>query len=743
MKPICRQTSVRCIIALTGLLHLACGCAVGQIELAPERPLDRIADIRGLSAEEAAKKSPVRVRGVVQWASGGPFSAFTVADDSAAIYVSKKLPLSQGKWTSPGDESMSLHPGLELEVEGYTYMGGYAPIIEPERVRIVGEGKPLPLRTVSIAHLHNGSEDAQRIELEPVVIQSVIDNFELDQRALLACSGTGNYALILVTPAEWNDPSKVVDSEVRVRGTVLTLYNSRAEQMGVRVVVPGKEDFQVLAPPPPEPFQVPKVDIGSLRRFRPEGLSPHRRLVEGMVTLVSADELVIQDQGRGVRAKVASSSGFQVGDRVRVAGFLETRQPIAFLANALAQKLASGPPPAPTPSTVESILEVKKNYAGQYWGQHPEDFDNRLVQLKGTIIGVLKAGADAFTLQSETGSQVVVRFASGSSGFSWPPAAGSLVELTGVASILHSADSPLPEFIRAVGMELMLRGPEDVRVIRAPSWWNAQRLWFALLSSAVVLAVAMTWVSLLRRTVKQQSLSIEQALRSHRNAELEHEAAKRERLRLAGDLHDGVHQLLNAASYRLESVASLARDSTAALPHVHAAQKILNRSQHEMRSLMWGIHEMSKAPPDFAELLSQALAGMDHWPEGLVKVISRGEPQTVPARAAGSLLLLAQEAVENALRHGRATQVEVLVDCTADALKLTIRDNGCGFDPKLPQPSPQGGLGLGSMRRRVDEMAGTFNLTSEPGQGALLFVVLQWSALRQLFPVTPSLAAAP
>ena len=729
---------MRFLITILGFQLLVGFSAMGEAALPTEKPLVRIADIRGLSGEAAAKRESVRVRGVVQWASGGLFSAFTVADDSAAIYVSKKLPLSNGQWSSPGKESTTLHPGMEVEVEGVTYMGGYAPIIEPERVRILGEGKPLPLRKVSIAHLHSGSEDAQRVELETVVIQSVIDNFDLDQRALLACSGTGNYALVLVTPAPWNEPDKVIDAEVRIRGTVLTLYNSRAEQMGVRIVVPGEQDFEILSPPPSEPFQVPKVEVGALRRFRPEGLSPHRRLVEGVVTLVSKDGLIIQEQGRGVRAKVASSEGFQVGDRVRIAGFLETRQPIAFLANALAQKLAPGASPAPTPSTVESILEVKKNYAGEYWGQHPEDFDNRLVILKGTLIGTLKPGAEAFTLQSEMGTQVIVRFASGSPGFSLPPPAGSLVELTGVVTILHSADSPLPEFIRAIGMELLLRGPEDVRVLQAPSWWNARRLWFALLSSAAVLAVAMTWVWLLRRTVKRQSLSIEQALRSHRNAELEHEAAKRERLRLAGDLHDGVHQLLNAASYRLESVASLTpRDSAAALPHVHAAQKILNRSQHEMRSLMWGIHEMSKEPPDFAELLTQALAGMDHWPVDFVEVTSQGEPAAVPARAAGSLLLLAQEAVENALRHGRATRVQVHVDFTTEALGLTIHDNGCGFDPKLPQPSPQSGLGLGSMRRRVDELAGTFNLTSTLGQGTTLRIILPWTALRLLFPALP------
>ena len=627
------------------LLLLALGGVMGQSVVPQREPITRIADIRSLSREQAAGQLPVRVRGVVQWVMGGVGGDFTLADESAGIYASRVPGMKRATDADSAGASWVLNVGEEVELEGVTSAGGYAPVAVVLRVSVLGRGTPLPLRKVSIAHLSGGHEDAQRIELERVVVQSVIEDANDDTRALRVCSGAGDYTLLWMKKEQWNDPSLVIDAEVVARGTVLTLFNSRLEQTGVRIAVPSSEDFTVVKPPP-DPFSVPKVEIGALRLFRPEGVSRHRRSVEGTVTLVSATELVIESEGRGVSVRATASQGIQIGDRVLVSGFIEARQPIAFLTNAAVKKLRSGiPPPAATPS-VEEILAVSHDNSGRSWGQHPTDYDHRLVRTTGTLISAPVSGAESFLLQTESGKQVMVRFAPGSPGFSQAPLAGSSVEVTGVATVLHAPGDPLPEFRRPVGLELLVRDEGDLHLLRAPTWWTPQRLQWALLGVAAALGIVIAWVMLLRRTVQSQALRIETALRVHRDAELEHQAAKRERIRLAGDLHDGVHQLLNAASYRLESVAKLSeRDPAAALPHVAAAKKILDRSQHEMRSIMWGIHELAKEESDFSELLTHALAGMDHWPADVVHVTCQGTPKPVPARAAGSLLLLTQEAV--------------------------------------------------------------------------------------------------
>lgn len=717
---------------------LVYGVVMGQTSSPQIKPLTSIADIRALSREQAAEQLPIRVRGVVQWVNGKAGGDFTLADDSAGIYASRFSDSKRGKVTDSSGSSWFLKIGNEVELEGVTSAGGYAPVAIVHRVSVVGEGRALPLRKVSIAHLSGGHEDGQRVELEPVVVQSVIDDLNDVMRALRVCSNSGDYTLLWMKKEPWNEADKVIDAEVTVRGTVLTLFNSRLEQTGVRIAVPSPDDFTIVKPPP-DPFSVPRVEIGALRLFRPEGVTRHRCSVAGTVTRVSAMELVIESEGRGVSVKATPCKGIQIGDVVLVSGFIEARQPIAFFTNGAVKKLSSGTPPTAVAPSVEEILDVSHDNSGRAWGLHPKDFDYRLVRIKGTLMSDFVSGAEAFSLQTESGKQVTARLAAGSPGFAYPPLAGSLVEVTGVATVLHGPGDPLPEFRRPVGLELLLRDVGDLRLLKAPSWWTLQRLQFALLGAAAVLSLVFAWGLLLRRTVRRQSLRIESALRVHRDAELEHEAAKRERIRLAGDLHDGVHQLLNAASYRLESVAKLSvRDPAATLPHVEAAKKILDRSQHEMRSIMWGIHELAKEEPDFSELLTHALAGMDHWPADVVKVSSQGAPQPVPARAAGSLLLLTQEAVQNALNHGQATVINVKVNFTAEALFLTIQDNGRGFDPLKAQPSAQSGLGLVSIKRRVDELGGTLVLTSAPEEGTSLLIELTWVALQPLFPQPPS-----
>lgn len=718
------------------VLVIACLLVRGGVIAQTASPLTRIADIRALSREQAAEELPVRLRGVVQW-TGGSYRDFTFGDESASVYASQSSELMAVDATGLPIARWQPRIGEEIEVEGMTSAGGYAPVVVVQGVVAHGKGKPWPLRKVSIAHLSGAHQDAQRIELETVVVQSVIEDTRDGLRVLRACSGSGDYTLLVVKTEPWSEPSRVIDAEVRARGTVLTLFNSRLEQTAVRIAVPSEDDF-VVVKPPPDPFSVPRVEIGALRLFRPEGVTRHRRSVEGTVTWVSATELVIESQGRGVSVKATPTQGIKTGDTVLVSGFIEARQPIAFFTNAAVKKLASGTaPPAATPS-VEEILRVSQDNSSRAWGLHPKDFDYRLVRIRGTLIGNVSPGDASFILQTDSGKQVTARLASGAKGFTTAPLAGSVVEVTGVATVLHGAGDPLPEFRRPMGLELLLRDAGDLQVISAPSWWTPRRLQAALLGVAAVLGLVMAWVVLLRRTVWRQAQRIESALRMHRDAELEHEAAKRERIRLAGDLHDGVHQLLSAASYRLESVAKLSeRDPAAALPHVAAAKKILDRSQNEMRSIMWGIHELAKEEPDFSELLTHALAGMDHWPADVVKVSSEGTPQPVPARAAGSLLLLTQEAVQNALNHGHATEIKVQVGFGKEALRVTIEDNGHGFDPTTAQPSAQGGLGLGSMRRRVDELGGDLTLTSSPDHGTTLHIELPWSALLPLFPKPP------
>jgi signal transduction histidine kinase len=90
------------------------------------------------------------------------------------------------------------------------------------------------------------------------------------------------------------------------------------------------------------------------------------------------------------------------------------------------------------------------------------------------------------------------------------------------------------------------------------------------------------------------------------------------------------------------------------------------------------------------------------------------------------LFRVAQEAINNTLRHARARAARVVLRSEADGLTLALRDDGVGFDPALPRADAS--IGLASMRERVRLVAGTLDIESAPGEGT---TVTAWIPLEQ------------
>ena len=93
---------------------------------------------------------------------------------------------------------------------------------------------------------------------------------------------------------------------------------------------------------------------------------------------------------------------------------------------------------------------------------------------------------------------------------------------------------------------------------------------------------------------------------------------------------------------------------------------------------------------------------------------------------AGSLLLAVQEAVRNAINHGRPSVVDVIVEYGGDrkSIAVTVRDDGSGFVPGSQAGPDQGHFGIQGMLERAEALGGSFTIASEPGRGtSVLFRV--------------------
>ena len=133
------------------------------------------------------------------------------------------------------------------------------------------------------------------------------------------------------------------------------------------------------------------------------------------------------------------------------------------------------------------------------------------------------------------------------------------------------------------------------------------------------------------------------------------------------------------------------------------------------------MNEESEGPESLKALFCFVARRLAHW-EGVVEIVCEGEERTVARNFCGSLLLIMQEAVGNAIRHGKAEKVVVKISFRPSELVLTITDNGTGFDTSVSAES--GHYGLSTMQRRVFELSGTMNIESRLGGGTCITVVI-------------------
>ena len=245
----------------------------------------------------------------------------------------------------------------------------------------------------------------------------------------------------------------------------------------------------------------------------------------------------------------------------------------------------------------------------------------------------------------------------------------------------------------------------DFAIISSAPFWTPARFWMLIGAILFAAAVLVFWV------------------KSREKAKAE--AVQRERLRLSRDLHDGFQQLLAGSMFRLEAAMNLLpEDATGALAQLEKVSDSLYHTQTGLRAALWSMTEESEGPQNLSGLVKYAAGRLAHW-QGVVSFEFRGEERHVPRALTGEILMVLQEAVGNALRHGGATGVKVVFSFRRGELVITIRDNGCGFDPAAADEGV-GHLGLRSMRERAERLGGKMNIKSEIGVGTIVVVKLPY-----------------
>jgi len=191
----------------------------------------------------------------------------------------------------------------------------------------------------------------------------------------------------------------------------------------------------------------------------------------------------------------------------------------------------------------------------------------------------------------------------------------------------------------------------------------------------------------------------------------------KERSRIAREIHDSLAQGLAAIGLHVSAIQS--EPSAAGRErHVQKARQLVETNLAEARRSVWDLHPQYLDRQDLVSALGRIAADLGEHAKVRIAIRSTGSPFPLPADVEKNIFRIAQEALANAVRHASARQIEIEMVFERHQVRITIADDGRGFDPGAVSD----GFGLTSMRERAAHVGAAFELQSRPTGGTRVMV---------------------
>lgn len=691
-------------LCLAVALALIGGSVDGQGGAAtPGGAITRIRDVRALPDDALKARPAVRLNGVVlrYWTQG---SSFILQDESDAIYVELARSSATGK-AIPMRTSMDA--GSVVEITGVATAGKFAPIVSVQDstgIRVLGTAPlPAPLPLTAEAAL-GGRLDAHLVVVEGVVrrtrSRSASSPRSLGTQSLeLVFDTTRLVVLLSGEDADWNS---LINARIQVTGISSGIWNNRKQIAAPCLMQIARRDITVLRAAPAEPFAIPVRSVADIMRYRPEDAPGHRLRIAGTVLHALPDgQVFVFDSEKTARVECTTPSAVAVGDAVDAVGFPGMRERAPLLEDAVLRVRGhQATLPEAAPRQAASLLEQSHDY--------------ELVRMDAVLLETqrTKSGID---LLVQSGNRLfrAAFEGPGAPGFLPMLKPGTSLSLSGL--VLFSFPSPTDAELRPNGFSLLLRSPSDVRIIRPPPGWTAQRMLWALLGALALIVGALAWGWMLRRRVIAQTILIADGVK--RTATLE------ERTRLAREFHDTLEQELTGLALQLETAqATLPRAPEKTGPVLALLSRLARRCVEEAGHAVLDLRSSALETGDLPAALRAATAAAFAGKDTAVSFTLEGESRRLPPRIEHALLRVAQEAATNAAKHARAARFETVLRIETGRVTLRLADDGCGFIPESSLTVGQ--FGLLGMKERVEKISGRFELNSQPGAGTRIQITV-------------------
>ncbi len=481
------ETTVRDLFLLALLV-----AAAGPKNCARAGPpvLTKVAQIRALTEEQAQGKYAIHLTGVITYRAQDYLVTF-FQDGTGGIFL----------FIQSSDPQITA--GSQVEVDGNTTPGDFAPSIEHARIRVLGHAAlPWPARE-TLEDLLSGREDSQWVETRGIVHSVTIeDRLPPDMRAgrpqlvLGIASGRNKFKARINEFRQDVDYRYLIDSRVAVRGACGTLFNERRQLVGVQLFVPGLDQLQVEQAAPADPYALSPSPVNSLMRFTPSRESGHRMHAQGVVTWRKlGDWVFVQDDSGGMDVEGGQKTPVEPGDLVDVIGFPTVGRYAPILQEGELRKIGKRRLPPAVDLTGATTLS----------GDH----DAELIKINGTLfeqavsgewrVLTMRLGSLTFTgraVESTMDNRVrSIR-------------AGSRVQMIGVWSV------ETDEYRRPTSYRVLLRSAADIVILEPAPWWSIQRVFAVAALLAAVILLGSLWLVLLRRRVEEKTEALRATVES-------------------------------------------------------------------------------------------------------------------------------------------------------------------------------------------------------------------------------------
>jgi signal transduction histidine kinase len=221
---------------------------------------------------------------------------------------------------------------------------------------------------------------------------------------------------------------------------------------------------------------------------------------------------------------------------------------------------------------------------------------------------------------------------------------------------------------------------------------------------------------LMLRDVTEERRGYAQALERQRA-----QAIQSERERMARELHDSLGQVLSYTSMQVETAAQLALDGQgeAAAARLSRLGTVVRDAHADLRESILNLQSAARFEDPFCSVAQHYLDGFTRNYDIRAQLHVEGNfgEEALRPETKLHLLRILQEALSNARKHGQAHQVQVTLARANGCLRMTVEDDGIGFDPQ--QFARDGGahFGLQFMADRAEALGGSLQVTSTPGGG--------------------------